>query len=29
MRPMQQKVGKVINDCVKDGKQMHTPAKII
>ena len=26
---MHQKVGKEINDCVKDGIQMHTPAKMI
>ena len=26
---MDQKVSKEINDCVNDGMQMHTPAKMI
>ena len=28
MRPMHQKVSREINDCVKDGMQMLTPAKM-
>ena len=29
MRPMYQKLGREINDCVKDVMQMHTTAKVI